>query len=220
MSEYIQAYIKAEHLNELKDSKDLLILIHLSRIVNSLRSSLRSYMAIEHEDFIIKMKDRIDILLVHGSFLYEAIKSLLNHSQRIHNLDNWDEISEEYRFFNKQYNENNSFTKTILNKIRNKLFFHFDLTELSDTMQHFDLESDLRFIIAKTESKGDVIYSFADDLVLTYLTTLDNESSGSYEKLDEIQDTIIKMSDRICSLCDKIMNEIIKGKFYKKKSEI
>lgn len=220
MSEYIEAYIKAEFLEELKDNKDLSILIHLSRIVNSLRSSLRSYMAIEHEDIILKMKDRIDILLIHGSFLYEAIKAILSHSQRIRNLDIWEEISEEFRFFNKQYNENNSFTKTILHKIRNKLFFHFDLTELLDSLQHFDLENDLRFMLAKTESKGDVVYSFADDLVLTYITTLGNNSSESYERLEEIQNTIIQMSDRICSLCDAVMKEIVKGKSYKKKSDI
>ena len=220
MSEYIQAFVKAKHLSELKDNQEFLILIHLSRIVNSLRSSLRSYTAVDSADIILKTKDRIDILLIHGSFLYEAIKALLSHSQRIRELKNWDEISQEYRYFNKQFNDNNSFTKRILYKIRNKLFFHFDFTELSDTLKHFDLEKDIRFIIAKTESKGDVIYSFADDLVLTYLTTLDGKPSGSYDKLETIQKKIIEMSDRICGLCDKIMKEIIKGKSYKVKSEI
>ena len=220
MSEYIQAFIKAKHLNELKDNKDLLILIHLSRIVNSLRSSLRSYMSVDSADPILKTKDRIDIILIHGSFLYEAIKSLLSHSRRIRSLENWDEISQEHRYFNNQFNDSNSFTKTILYKIRNKLFFHFDFTELSATLQHFDLEKDIRFIIGKTESKGDVIYNLADDLVLTYLTSLDGEPSEAYEELEKIQNKIIEMSDRICSLCDKIMKEIVKGKSYKVKSDI
>ena len=220
MRKYVQVFIKKECLNELKNNNDLLILIQLSRIVNSLRSSLRSYMAVENEDIVIKTKDRFDIILIHGSLLYEAIKALSKHANRFCSLKIWDNISEECKGFNKQLGDKKSFTNTILYKIRNKLFFHFDYSELSDTFQYFDLKEDIRFIIAKTEKNSDCIYSFADDLVLTYLTILNDTSTQGFEKLEVIQKTIIEMSGRICKLCDKILKELIEEKSYKVKKEI
>lgn len=221
MSEYIQTFIKKEYLSELKnDKQELLFIIQLSRIVNSLRSNLRSYIAVDETDIIKMTKDRLDIILIHGSLLYEAIGAISIHGRRIKCCKIWNEISEEYKYFNKQNGDKKSFRNTILNKIRNKLFFHFDLSELLNTLQHFNFDNDMKFIISKTESIGDLIYSFADDLVLTYITQLDDTSSHDIKELVTIQTTIIDMSHRICSLCENILKELLEDKSYKTKSKI
>jgi len=215
---HIKGYIKRNSWKELEESGHLSLLILLSRIVNTLRSNFRAYIRIEHDDFILQYKDRIDLMFIHGSMIYEAAIALKENSKQIHQLVIWPEIFKDYQFFTKQLGKNNSFINTILKKIRNKLFFHFDSEELLSSLKLFDEERDIHFITSKSEKNHDVIYSFNDDLALSYLANLDGEGPPGYEKLEKIQTEIIDLSHKLTVLCEKIIKSLLHGKVYKTKS--
>ena len=87
--------IKGDYIKELKSSDDFILAVQLSRIVNALRSSLRSYINVSNNDRWLDIKDRMDLLLIHGSMLYEAIHEFSRMSKRLSQLNYWKNNTEQ-----------------------------------------------------------------------------------------------------------------------------
>jgi hypothetical protein len=217
---YIKGYIKVDCWKQLKEEGSLPLLLLLSRNVNTLRSNFRAYIKTEHDDPVLQLKDRLDLMFIHGSMIYEAVLALEKNSREIHKLTIWNEISDDYKFLINQLSKNDSFIAAVLKNIRNKLFFHFDFTELLPSVDLFDQKKDIHFITSKSEKSHDLIYSFNDDLTISYLSNLQGEDSQSYEKIEKIQTQIIDLSDKLTSLCEKIIKYLLHDKAYKKISEL
>ena len=109
--------IKKDCIKELKSNEDFILAIQLSRIVNALRSSFRSYINVSNNDELLDMKDRIDILLLHGSMLYEAIHEFSSMCNRLSKLKYWQDHMDEIKLLTKEKGDKNSFTNTILKSI-------------------------------------------------------------------------------------------------------
>jgi len=217
---YIKGYIKHSYWKQLKEEGQLPLLLLLSRIVNTLRSNLRAYIKTEHDDPILQLKDRLDLIFIHGSMIYEAVLAIEKNGRQIHELAIWDEIEDDYKFFIQQLNKNDSFIAAVLKNIRNKLFFHFDFTELLPSIDLFDQEKDIHFFTSKSEKSHDLIFSFNDDLILSYLSNLQGDEPKGYEKIDSLQDKIIEISNKMIFLCEKIIKYLLHDKAYKKLSEL
>lgn len=205
----LKAIITPEHTEKVKNSDDFILAIQLSRIINALRSNFRSHLNVSNDHHLINVKDRIDLLLIHGAMLYEAIKVVTSYGKRIKELKVWAKISSEFKFFSKENGDKSSFRNTVLDKIRNKIFFHFDYDIISETLKKTHFSDGITFITAKSTKEIDVIYSLVDDLILSYLVQLYETDKASYEKYNEIEKTIINFSDRLCRLIGKIVKELL-----------
>ncbi len=113
----LKVIIDPKYESSIKDDPDFVLAIQLSRIVNSLRSNLRSYLNVSSNSKLMDTKDRLDLMLVHGSLLYEAINVFSSHGKRFRELKLWNEKEEEFNFFNRERGNAKSFTNVVLSKI-------------------------------------------------------------------------------------------------------
>lgn len=204
--------IKEDYIEKLKSSEDFILAIQLSRIINSLRSNFRSYINVSNSDDLLDLKDRIDLLLIHGAMLYEAIHEFSSMSKRLAKLVFWRKNAKQIKMLQRENNDKDSFTNTVLKSIRNKIFFHFDKKVIRDALSKFNLHDEPVFIIGKSTSRKDMRYSLADDLVLTYLVNLFPKYNDMFQRYEEIREKIIKLSDTTCSVFDNIIGELLKDK--------
>ncbi len=204
--------IKERYIEELKSSKDLILAIQLSRIVNSLRSNFRSYINVSNKDDLLDLKDRMDLLLIHGAMLYEAIHEFSSISKRLSKLDFWKKNTEQIKRLQRENNDKDSFTNIVLKSIRNKIFFHFDREVVIESLRNFNLHDEPVFILGKSILRKDMRYSLADDLVLTYLVNLYPKFNDMYQRYEETRKKIVELSDTTCSVFDSIIGELLKDK--------
>ncbi len=215
----LKIIIDPKQESTIKDDPDFVLAIQLSRIVNSLRSNLRSYLKVSSDSKLMDTKDRLDLMLIHGSMLYEAIKVFSSHGKRFKKLKLWSEKEEEFKFFNRERGNDKSFTNVVLSKIRNKLFFHFDHEVISETLENFEFPNGITFLMAQSTKVGDSLYTLADDLTLTYLINLQSIEGSNEEKYKSVENQIIDFSKRLGELFDKIISELLAGKIYKAKTD-
>lgn len=204
--------IKDACIDELKSSEDFIIAIQLSRIVNSLSSNLRSYLNVSNNDKLIATKDRIDLMLIHASMLYEAIREISKIGKWLTKLKLDKSTSEDIALFKKELGRRTSFTNTALKRIRNKMFFHFDRDIIAEGLKKFDFGTSPTFAIGTSKKRKDVIYSFVDDLILSDLVNITSEIEASSIKYDKIEKKILDFSDRLCNAFDNIIKLIMHGK--------
>jgi len=204
--------IKKYWIKELKSSEDFILAVQLSRIVNSLRSNLRSYINVSNDDELLDLKDRLDLLLIHGAMLYEAIREFSSMSKWLSQFDCWKQNAEQVKALQKENNNRDSFTNTVLKSIRNKIFFHFDRQIITEALHKFNLNEEPVFILGKSTSRKDMRYTLADDLVLTYLVNLLPQYEDMFERYKEVKGKIIELSDEVCSVFDNIIGEVLKDK--------
>ncbi len=212
MSQTLKVIVDPKHESSIRDDPDFILAIQLSRIVNSLRSNLRSYMNVSNNNKLIGTKDRLDLLLVHGSMLYEAINVFSSHGKRFRELKLWNEKTEEFNLLNRERGNDKSFTNVVLSKIRNKLFFHFDHQVISETISNLEFPNGITFIIASSTKVGDSLYTLADDLILTYIINLQDIEDSNEKKYSNVEDQIIGLSQRLGELFDNIIKELLSGK--------
>jgi len=210
--ESIKVNIKRDCIEDLKADDNFITAIQLARIVNSLRSNLRSYTNVSNKDELLDTKDRIDLLLIHAALLFEAIQEFSRFRRKLNRFSTWNDRKADIERFNNEISDNNSFTNTILKRIRNKVFFHFDRDVLSDTLQLFNFSDEVTFALGKSTKRGEVTYSLIDDLILTYLVNIANRETPPIKEYDRIEQEILSLSDILCSVFDLFTKECLKGK--------
>jgi hypothetical protein len=93
---------------------------------------------VSNNDKVIDTKDRIDLLLVHGSMLYEAIHEISKIGKRLTKMKLGKSDLENINIFKRELGNKSSFTNNVLKRIRNKIFFHFDRDIIADGLKKFD----------------------------------------------------------------------------------
>jgi len=204
--------IKKNCIKELRSSEDFILAIQLSRIVNSLRSNFRSYINVSNNDDLLDFKDRIDLLLIHGSMLYEAIHKFSSMSKRLSQLNYWKNNIEQIKELQGENNKKESFTNTVLKSIRNKIFFHFDNEVISEALGDFVLVDNQIFARGRSTKCKDMLYTLVDDLILNHLVQLCPEQMDPCKKYEKIEKKIIELSRKLCSIFDNITKELLGGK--------
>lgn len=204
--------IKDGCIDELKSSEDFIIAIQLSRIVNSLRSNFRSYLNVSNNDRLIDTKDRIDLMLIHASMLYEAIHEFSKIGNRLTKMKLDKSSLEDIGMFKREIGNKSSFTNTALKRIRNKIFFHFDRDIIAGGLKKFDFGASPTFAVGTSKKRKDVIYSFVDDLIVSDLVNISSEKEASSIEYGKIEKKIIDLSDRLCNVFDNIIRILMQGK--------
>ena len=75
----LRATVKPDKIDGITKNDDFILAIQLSRVVNGLRSNFRSILGVSNDKKLIETKDRIDLLLIHGSMLYEAVNIFVSY---------------------------------------------------------------------------------------------------------------------------------------------
>ena len=205
--------LKRECLKDLRSGEDFIVAIQLSRIVNALRANLRAQICICHDDRLLKAKDRLDLMLCQASMLYEGMKVFSQLSGKLSPLEWWKGHPEEIRTLQKEHNDKASFTNSVVKHLRHQVFFHFDSAIISEMIKHHPFEGDINFMIGQSTARKDVVYTLADDLILSYLISLSTESiDNPLDKYTAIEEKILRLSDLMSSVFDNLIKELLADK--------
>lgn len=215
--ELINVVLKDEYIDKLKEDKTFRIVIQLCRMVNILRGNLRLFLSVSNEDRLLDVKDRFDLLLIHCSLLYEAMKEFTSLCKNLKNYDVWNEHFEDIKIITREFGKKDSFTNTVLYKIRNEIMFHFGEGLIEEMIEGFDFRKDASLLIGKSEKVGDIIYVLADNLILNYLMKFVVGEGELIEKYDRFIHDVVGLSDRLCSTAELIMKGLLRGKIVQTK---
>ena len=205
--------LKPECFKDLRSSDDFVVAIQLSRIVNALRANLRAQICISHESELLIAKDKLDLILCQASMLYEGIKEFSKLSGNLHALTYWKAHLEEIHELQTEHNNLVSFTNTVLKNVRNMVFFHFDSNIISEMIEDHPFVGDINFMVGDSKERKDILYSLADDLILSYLVSLCTEPiEDPFEKYAAIEKRIMHLSDLLCSIFDNLIKELLADK--------
>jgi len=210
--ELMKVTLRDDCIDKLREDKAFRIVIQLCRMVNILRGSLRLYLNVSNEDRVLDVKDRFDLILIHSSLLYEAIKEFSALCKDLKNYDVWMEHFEDIKIITKESGKKDSFTNTILSKIRNEIVFHFGEGLIEEMIAGFDFRKDASLLIGKSEQVKDIIYVLADNLILTYLIKSVGGEEQSLNTYDKFTHDVVALSDTLCSTSEQIMKGLLKGK--------
>jgi CRISPR/Cas system-associated endonuclease Cas3-HD len=187
--------------------------IQLARIVNILRSNLRSYYNVV-DSTEIELKDRINLLLIHAAFLYEGLKTIKKKYSQLLNVNSLIDHKDLIEKLKNEIKNKSSFTNSVLKNIRNKVFFHFDEDFISNMLATYNPNEDVLFAFAIDETirEANVIYPFVDDLIYRYLTSLINKGENAEQKYDLLLSQISNLSELFCTIVDDILlKKLLKG---------
>jgi len=208
-----RAQLKTENAQDLKSDENFVVAVQLARVVNALRSNWRAHICISHDDKLLIAKDRLDLMLCQASMLYEAVREFSRLSKHLSSLEYWRTHPDEIRCLQTESNDQSSFTNTILKNIRRKVYFHFDRDIISDRISYHPMGNNVDFMIGQSTTRKDVVYSLADDLILSYVVSLSSEPAlKPLEKYDRFEKKVIKLSDQLCSLFDNLIKELMRDK--------
>ena len=210
--ELLKIILRDDCIDELRNDKAFKIVIQLSRIVNILRGSLRLYLNVSNEDKLLDVKDRFDLILIHCSLLYEGIKEFTSLCKDLKNYDVWNDHFEEIKIITRESGKRNSFTNTILSRIRNEIIFHFGEGLIDEMIDGFDFRKDASFLMGKSDQVKDVIYVLTDNLILNYLIKAVGGANPSLKKYDEFVHDVVALSDTLCTTSERIMTGLLRGK--------
>jgi hypothetical protein len=206
----LRATVKPDKIDGITKNDDFILAIQLSRVVNGLRSNFRSILGVSNDKKLIETKDRVDLLLIHGSMLYEAVNIFVSYNKRFITLDVFEKERAAFKEIQKQYGDKKSFKNTVLERIRNKLFFHFDQEVVPRTLSKMPFDDGITFLRASSTNNKDILYTLSDDIVLSYLTDYDETKRDGVKIYQDIEKKIIELSKLLGELIDKIIAELLK----------
>lgn len=200
----LKVFSNAE-LGKIPNIREALVLCH---IVNSINSTNRSLFRIgEPGQSPSSRRDIIYGIIALAGYLYEGIErseDILKDLVCILPAN----LRTECAWPRSEVHENNSFYKTILEKIRNKLSFHFsEVLSSPEWLQKVD-----RFPVLLGEGSGptncDFVYTLTDDIIHDYFVSLSPGDETSAEKLTQLAKKLNNYVTRFCRLLEQTIEYI------------
>ena len=179
-----QIVITAEKFEMLRDDRRFRLLLTLGRIINALRFC---HMAVVNENSPFR-GNRINSFLFMSAVLYEGIKVARNLGRYFRELDSFKTgIGALLRDKDTQ-----DLWDTSLNRLRNKLVFHFDGGAAQDALQDIILPS-YRFAASDGPKGNQSYYVLADEVFMHFLVK--QHGSLGNQLTDQATDLIRRTTD-------------------------
>lgn len=134
---YIKRLIQKATFESIKHDEMFLTMVQLGRICNTLVSANRTFLGLWDNGRLIRVKDRLEMLLTMSSFVYEAVLEIGRLSGDLKKLSAWNLRKEDIDFLNKERGDANSVYQTVLRDIRNTIIFHFEKDAIDDAVANY-----------------------------------------------------------------------------------
>jgi len=218
-------YITKEEFNVLKKNVEFINAIRLLRIDNAI-TTLKSLMyrtfqdgtkTEPKDDTSRDERDRLEIVQYYGATLYESIKTMYNMADQLEKLDEYKKHIDDINYLFDEWSNPDSFTQTILKKIRNKLAFHFDKEVFQEAILDMDLP-DEEFVLFEGDSERnfDLNYPIIPTLYFNYLISYVKGDSSDEKKLRHIHDQMNLIAKKLQEVTGSIAGELLKDKIHRK----
>ena len=139
--------------------------------------------------------------------------------EQFKSLSEYRENIEDINYICDEFENKNSFTRTILVRIRDKLVFHFDKDVFKKAIRNMDLLNE-EFIILEGDSKSNIDsnYSSTTMLYFNYLISYVEENISDKEKLEFIYNKMDSISEKICKVIENIIYGLLEDNVELKES--
>lgn len=206
--------VKEEYLPSIKNEKKFINAIQLGRIVGAIRYNIIIHAKII-DDEKVNTSLQLYLLLNHGALVYEGIKKFNENKSDFENLNYYKGNLDMIGKILNEANEKNSFTNTVLKRIRNKVAFHFDKKVIKKVIEQFVDDSlkenkEVVLISGKSELARDTTYQLADNMNINYVLKLINEEEKSIrEKVEILSKNLFGLSGLFCDILDQLIPDLI-----------
>lgn len=165
----------------IKNHEMFIAAVQLSRIINSLNAVSRMYMRIPDDGLLANSKDKLEVMLIYGSLLYEGLHEFQRLCSTLHSLPSWSHHQSEVDFLNQEMGRSGTMFRKVVQPVRNQVTFHFEREAVVEALEHLQVANDVDFAIGETPRHFDVIYGLVDNLILIYLARKDAEGRSADE---------------------------------------
>jgi len=223
-----KVYITKEEFNVLKKNVKLLNAIRLLRIDSAI-TTLESLMARTFhdgkktdpkDDTSRDKRDRLEIVQYYGAVLYESINTIHQMRGQLEQLNEYKNHINDISYLLDEWSNHDSFTQTILKKIRDKLTFHFDKDVFQEAILDMDLP-DEEFVLFEGDSEviADLNCSAIPTLYWNYLISPDKGNSSDEEKVRDINNQMRKIFEKLKEVINCFVGELLIDTVHVKKTE-
>ena len=204
--------LHAQDFTELKAIPHLREVLVLSYIMNTIRSTQRFLISSEkRSETPTKARDIFFGLVVSASFIYEGMKTAegivkkvaVSLPRELHSDIAW--------LVGEVQHDKSSFFNTILEKLRNGIAFHFNLSISDELLKDAISSFPPVFAEGASEMTVDWSYVLADNLVTQYFAAYDPSAGESDAKVTRAVQRLSAYSDRFCVMLDHAITELIRN---------
>ena len=206
--------IRSDAIGTLKKQHRFKLAVQLSRLLNVIRSSQRHYLRIENNADPANTRDRLELILYHGAIVFEAVKSVLEHSRELMALPTWSQEAEKVHRIQHEHNDQNSFTRRYLSIVRNRILFHYDSSVIEEVLDAYPLSDGAVFAAASSESTMDLAFLLADELLINYLVRRIEEPVPDADKWGLFEDSLISISNDLADVLYGFVLDLLQDCIY------
>ncbi|MFX0207879.1 MAG: hypothetical protein ACFFDT_17960 [Candidatus Hodarchaeota archaeon] len=207
--------VKKEYLPNIKNEDKFINAIQLGRIIGAINYNKILYAEIS-KDKEINTSLQLYLLLNLAALVYEGIKKFKNSKSDFENLNFYKENLDKIEIILNEANDTKSFTNTVLERIRNRIAFHFDKGVIKEVIEQFVDDSlkenkEVVLISGKSELVKDTTYLLADNMNINYiLKSINGNEKSEREKFKILCKSLIELSELFCNILDQLIPDLIK----------
>jgi hypothetical protein len=192
----------------MKSSKAFIIGLHLSRLYNALNANTRNYQRILTDNSADK-RDRIERVFYHAAIVAECYVTLQKHQFDIGNLPSWSSNQSQVLQVRQQLASPDSFVKTVLKTIRDKIAYHYDLSVIRDIIEDYPLEDGIRFGEAESASGLDLCFPLLDEMAIQYIIKRFHPDRPEIEVYESILENLVVNSNNLLWTLKELITDLI-----------
>jgi len=212
-------YITKEEFNTLKKDIKFMNAIRLLRMENIIVTFLSLITRTYINDTNSDRRDRMEEILYYGAVLYESLKTIYDMKGQLENLNEYKNHIEDINYLFQELNNPDSFVKTILKRIRDKLTFHFDEDVFQEVIFKIDLpEDEFTILEGESERSVDVNYTSIPTLFFNYLISYVNKEWSEEEKIKYIINEMNSIAVKLREVIGNIAGELLIGTVHRKEN--
>lgn len=207
--------VKKEYLPNIKIEDKFINAIQLGRIIGAIRYNKILHAEIS-KDKKVNTSLQLYLLLNHAALVYEGIKKFNNTKSDFENINYYKKNFDKIEIILNEANDTNSFTNTVLERIRNKIAFHFDKVVIKEVIGQFvddclEKNKYVALISGKSELVKDTTYLLADNMSINYvLKSIKGKEISDREKFKILTKNLLELSGLFCDILDELIPDLIK----------
>jgi len=206
--------VKKDFLATIKNEKRFIDSVQLGRILGALRYN-KIIQAKISEEKETNSSLGLYLFLNQAALLSEGIRKFDASKSSFDKLPFYKKHSAKINEILREAKDPNSFTNTVLKKVRDKIAFHFDEIVIKEIIEDFvdDCIKEKREIVlisGKSKSINDMTYIFADNMNINYvLRSMKEEGKSDEDKFKILCERILSLSEQFCKILEELIPDLV-----------
>ncbi len=201
--------LRADNIDSLKSDGSFILGLQLSRLYNALNASHRVYLSITNDKNPANQRDRLEHILYHAAIISTSITTLHKNMQQISSLPSWNSDNLNISFIKEQMEDEQSFARTILRLIRDKVVYHYDDKVIREIINDYPLYNGVRLGQAKSKSGIDLCFPLIDEMILAFVLKEYQPEETEIDSYESFLDELANISNCLFQVLMELVTDIM-----------